>query len=175
MPSESWIFRVDVFPGESFSHFMGRFRRANDLSQKVVADHLGVSVKWVIAWESPSRRRNPTHLQQIALWKLTDVDPMQLAEMLPPEQLHLQTRLCGVCYAKVPIHRVIWQRTGWSECEACVLDFKKANRLLTACPACNAGFRSPSLWEEGVCAQCGLVFGLMQEYQKSGDRRREKD
>ncbi|MBW4641093.1 MAG: hypothetical protein KME05_23340 [Gloeocapsa sp. UFS-A4-WI-NPMV-4B04] len=39
---------------------MGRFRRANQLSHKAVATHLGVCVAWVQDWEIPSRRRNPT-------------------------------------------------------------------------------------------------------------------
>jgi DNA-binding transcriptional regulator YiaG len=66
MSSQSWVFRVEAYRGESLGHFLGRFRRANDLSHKSLADHLGIRVEWVIAWESPSRRRNPTSLQLIA-------------------------------------------------------------------------------------------------------------
>jgi DNA-binding transcriptional regulator YiaG len=62
MESETWVFRVQAYEDESFGHFMGRFRRANDLSHKVLAEHLGIRVQWVQDWDSPSRRRNPTPL-----------------------------------------------------------------------------------------------------------------
>jgi transcriptional regulator with XRE-family HTH domain len=74
MECDSWVFRVKVYDGESLGHFLGRFRRANELSHKAIADHLGVRVEWVKAWESPSLRRNPTNLQLLALSKLVDVD-----------------------------------------------------------------------------------------------------
>jgi hypothetical protein len=54
MVSDSWVFRTVPGPGESFGHFLGRFRRANELSHKAIADHLGVRVEWAKAWESPS-------------------------------------------------------------------------------------------------------------------------
>ncbi|WNN92139.1 helix-turn-helix domain-containing protein [Gloeocapsopsis dulcis] len=92
------MFRVKAYPGESLGHFLGRFRRANQLSHKAIADHLGIRVEWVMAWEAPSRRRNPTPLQLIALGKLVNLKPKLLAKMLPTELLHLQTRLCAVCY-----------------------------------------------------------------------------
>lgn len=75
MQAESWVFRVTAYRGESLGHFLGRFRRANGLSHKVIAEHLGVRVAWVQDWEIPSRRRNPTELQCIALSKLVEVDP----------------------------------------------------------------------------------------------------
>jgi len=70
MVFESWVFRVEAHPDESLGHFLGRFRRANVLSHKVIADHLGICIEWVQAWEASSRRRNPTPLQLIALSKL---------------------------------------------------------------------------------------------------------
>nr|WP_290225285.1 hypothetical protein [Trichocoleus desertorum] len=39
MESESWVFRVKAYEGESLGHFLGRFRRANELSHKAIADH----------------------------------------------------------------------------------------------------------------------------------------
>ena len=101
------VFRVIPHEDESLGHFLGRFRRANELSHRAITDHLGIRVEWVQAWESPSRRRNPTPLQLLALSKLVDVEPEQLTKMLPPINLHLQTRLCGTCYTEVPIHRAI--------------------------------------------------------------------
>ena len=71
MESEGWVFRVEVHKGESLGHFLGRFRRLNELTHKVLAEHLGIRLEWVQEWEIPSRRRNPTPLQLIALskWK----------------------------------------------------------------------------------------------------------
>ena len=80
MESQGWVFRVKAYPGESLGHFLGRFRRENQLSHKAIADHLGIRVEWVIA-----------------LGKLVDLKPKQLAKMLSCEPLHLQTRLCAVC------------------------------------------------------------------------------
>lgn len=97
METQSWIFRVKTEKGESLGHYLGRFRRANKLSHQAIAQHLGIRVEWVQAWESPSRRRNPTELQLIALSKLVEVEPKQLTLMLPPTRLHLPTRLCAAC------------------------------------------------------------------------------
>ncbi len=159
----SWIFRVEPHPEESFGHFMGRFRRANDLSHKAIADQLGIRVEWVQSWDSPSRRRNPTPLQIIALSKLTEVEPEQLTKMLPSEPLHLQTRLCPACYAEVPVHRSTWQRVNMDRCD------RHAMQLLSACPECHAGFRTPVLWESDAgtalrvrCEGCGLAFTQMR-------------
>jgi hypothetical protein len=73
MEFETWVFRVEPHPEESFGHFMGRFRRANELSHKTIAEHLGIRLQWVQDWDAPSRRRNPTSLQLVALSKLVEV------------------------------------------------------------------------------------------------------
>lgn len=155
MECDSWVFRVNAYDEESLGHFLGRFRRVNVLSHKAIADHLGVRVKWVKAWESPSLRRNPTNLQLLALSKLVDVNCEQLAKMLPPPDLHLQTRLCAACYGEVPIHRVSWQQVGVAHCDRHHL------RLLSACPVCQTGFRTPALWEDDQCEQCKLPMSQM--------------
>ncbi|MBE9010805.1 TniQ family protein [Pseudanabaenaceae cyanobacterium LEGE 13415] len=160
MQSGSWIFRVEPHPDESFGHFMGRFRRANELSHKAIADQLGIRIEWVQSWDSPSRRRNPTSLQMIALSKLTDVDPEQLAKMLPSEPLHLQTRLCPVCYTEVPVHRSTWQQLNVDQCD------RHSMQLLSACPECQTGFRTPALWEDDRCEGCGLSFAQMPCHPK---------
>jgi transcriptional regulator with XRE-family HTH domain len=156
MEYDSWVFRVKAYEGESLGHFLGRFRRANALSYKAIADHLGVRVEWVKAWESPSLRRNPTDLQLLALSKLVDVDCEHLTKMLPPSELHLQTRLCPVCYAEAPIHRVTWQQAGVECCDQHQL------RLLSICPICKTGFRTPALWDDRCCERCKLPFGQMR-------------
>lgn len=156
MESESWVFRVKAHEGESIGHFLGRFRRANQLSQRTIAEHLGIRVEWVQARDTPSRRRNPTPLQLIALWRLTDVEPQQLERMLPPDPLHLQTRLCPDCYAEVPGHRSAWQQANVDQCD------RHSVRFLSACSECGSGFRTPALWQDDRCEQCGLLFARMQ-------------
>ncbi len=156
MACDSWVFRVKAYDGESLGHFLGRFRRANALSHKVIADHLGVRVEWVKAWESPSLRRNPTNLQLLAISKLVDVECEQLTTMLPPPDLHLQTRLCPACYGEVPIHRVSWQQKGVDWCD------RHQRYLLSSCPVCQTGFRTPALWEDDQCEKCRLPLSQMQ-------------
>lgn len=156
MASETWVFRVEPHLDESFGHFMGRFRRANDLSHKVIAEHLGIRVQWVQDWDSPSRRRNPTLLQLVAVSKLVEVNIEQLEKMLPIEPLHLQTRLCPACYAEVPVHRSTWQRAKVDLCD------RHSLKLLSACPNCKTGFRIPALWEDERCEGCRLLFAQMQ-------------
>jgi transcriptional regulator with XRE-family HTH domain len=161
MEAESWVFRVVPHADESLGHFLGRFRRANVLSHRAIAEHLGVRETWVQDWEIPSRQRKPTELQRIALSKLVEVSPKQLAKMLPSIPLHLQTRLCAVCYAETPVHQAGWQRAGNLLCN------RHALRLLSACPVCKTGFRTPALWDDGCCEQCGLLFSQMQPHQQS--------
>ncbi len=160
MEADTWIFRVEPHPKESLGHFLGRFRRANHLSHRAIADHLGVRVKWVEDWEIASKRRNPTALQRVALSKLVEVEPKQLAKMLPPARLYLQTRLCAACYAESPVHQVVWQRAGKTVCD------RHKVHLLSGCPVCQQGFRIPALWDDEHCEGCGLAFGQMQSYQK---------
>lgn len=155
------MFRVKAYPGESLGHFLGRFRRENQLSHKVIAYHLGIRVAWVMAWDAPSRRRNPTPLQLIALGKLVDLKPKQLVKMLPCEPLHLQTRLCAVCYTEMPVHRVAWQQAKTNQCDRHQL------RLLSVCPECGTGFRTPALWSDSCCEYCGLPFSQMATLQQS--------
>jgi hypothetical protein len=54
MSSDTWVFRVTPHPDESLGHFLDRFRRANHLSHKVMADHLGVRVTWVQDRDTPA-------------------------------------------------------------------------------------------------------------------------
>lgn len=166
MPTDSWVFRVVPGPGESLGHFLGRFRRANELSHKAIAQHLGVRVEWVKAWESPSLRRNPTDLQLLALSKLVDVKCEQLTTMLPPQDLHLQTRLCAACYAEAPVHRVSWQQKGIDWCD------RHKTPLRSTCPICATGFRTPALWNNEPCQGCGLTFEQMESSYRRDDVER---
>lgn len=157
--SESWVFRVEAHPEESLGHYLGRFRRLNHLSHRILASHLGIRVDWVVAWESPSRRRNPTSLQVIALAKLFGLAPEQVSAMFPPVPLHLQTRLCAACYRESSVHRSRWQQAGIDQCESHHLD------LLSDCPVCGTCFRTPALWSDDRCEQCGFTFRQMLIFQ----------
>ncbi len=167
MQSETWVFRVEPRAGESLGHFLGCFRRANYLSHKALAEHLGVRVEWVQAWETPSRRRNPSPLQLVALSKLVEVEVKQLTKMLPPERLHLQTRLCAACYGEVPIHQAVWQQAGRTDCPRHGLE------LLSECPVCGTGFRTPALWSDEHCESCQTAYGEMAAYQQKVHRGKQ--
>ncbi|MGK7899046.1 MAG: hypothetical protein AB4372_36880 [Xenococcus sp. (in: cyanobacteria)] len=159
METQSWVFRVKAEEGESLGHYLGRFSRANYLSQAAIAQHLGVRLQWVEDWFSPSKRRNPSELQVIALSKLVEVPVVKLKEMFPPSNLHLATRLCGICYGEIPVHRRDWQKAESQKCD------RHQVKLLSECPRCQTGFRTPALWSEGCCEKCGLTFKEMGRYQ----------
>ncbi len=152
---QGWV--VQVVPGleESFGHYLGRFRRANCLSHKTLGEALQVPLKLISDWESPSRRRNPDSAQLERLSQLVGLSPEQLAKMFPPAPLHLRTRLCPTCYGEVPIHRVSWQQQGEDWCN------RHQRYLLSACPACKTGFRTPALWDDDRCEQCQLPLSQM--------------
>lgn len=71
---------VDPYPQESFSHFLGRFRRANYLSSAHLAAMLGVRSQVVSYWESPSRRwrPDPSRLQQLSQFTGVSIARLQL-------------------------------------------------------------------------------------------------
>ena len=152
---QGWV--VQVMPGseESFGHYLGRFRRANCLSHKTLGEELQVPLKIVSDWEAPSRRRSPDSAQLERLSQLVGISPEHLRQMFPPAHLHLQTRLCPACYGEVPIHRVSWQQVGVAHCDRHHL------RLLSACPVCQTGFRTPALWEDDQCEKCKLPMSQM--------------
>ncbi len=41
-----WLFQVEPYSGESLSHFLGRFRRANDLTTTGLGKAAGVGVRY---------------------------------------------------------------------------------------------------------------------------------
>ncbi|MCP6759986.1 MAG: TniQ family protein [Fischerella sp. CENA71] len=153
-----WVFRVEPYDGESFGHYLGRFRRANCLSRHSLAELVGVTGVMIGDWETPSRRRTPTAKQLATLSQLFGITTEQLTQMLPcdPLVLNLRTRLCPACYAQVPIHQKVWQQAGVHVCEL------HQQPLLTACPACGTDFRLPALWEHGCCEYCWLPFSQMK-------------
>lgn len=170
-----WIVRVQPETGESLSHYLGRFRRANVLSQRQLtqlitqpqgrnsSDDAPGQRALIQGWETPSRQRQPTTEQLERLSQITEVDVAQLESLLPPKSIkagafaganarYLATRLCSQCYQEKPIHRQSWQIAANARCPEhnCL--------LLRECPACKSAFRLPSLWEIGRCERCWLPF-----------------
>ena len=164
---------------------MGRFRRANQLSRQTLADLLfhrlgdrassiqsrgGGSLSTLVtakrdrhdriliaAWETPSRRCQPTEAQLERLAQLMQIDIPQLRQVLFPTNWALSptTRLCAACYQAEPIHRRSWQRADLANCPI------HQAPLLTQCPACRTALRLPSLWAIGRCERCWLPFEQM--------------
>ncbi len=155
--SSLWLFRVMPYDGESFGHYLGRFRRANCLSRQGLGKFVGVTARIVGYWETPSRRNVPTSKELTSLSELFGITVEQVSQMLPTDQevLNLRTRLCPACYVQVPTHQKAWQEAG--------IDFCKIHGypLLTECPACGTDFRIPALWETGFCEYCWLPFKEM--------------
>jgi transcriptional regulator with XRE-family HTH domain len=160
---DSWMFRVQAHPGESFGHFMGRFRRANCLSSRQMSAMLGVRYLAVSYWEAPSRRRTPAAKDFEGLSQLTGVGVTQLQSMLMPKDIRLclRTRLCALCYAETPFHKLTWQDANIAECD------RHQCELLSMCPRCGSDFQLPAYWEVGQCDRCHLPFVEMSFFQDS--------
>ena len=154
---EPWLFQVEPYPGESFGHVLGRFRRANHLSSPHLSSLLGLKPHVVSYWEAPSRRRVPSASELARLSELMGIDIEQLRLMLAAtrRQLHLRTRLCGLCYAEAPFHRQSWQMANITDCD------RHQCQLLSACPQCQTDFHLPAHWDMGQCEWCGLPFAQM--------------
>lgn len=154
---DGWIFRLAPIEGESLGHYLGRFRRANCLSQSALAELVLIDARLLRGLEMPSlgQQLNAEQLKKLSYF--LGFSETQLAAMLPlvRSQLHLATRLCPKCYTDEPIHRREWQRAGVEQCD------RHNVPLLTACPACRTTFRLPALWENGCCDRCWLPFPQM--------------
>ena len=105
---EPWLFQVEPYPQESFSHFLGRFRRANHLRSAHLAAMLGARSHVVSYWESPSRQRRPSPplLQQLAQLTGVSVNRLQAMWLSPATGLHWPTNstaesISDCCYRSV--------------------------------------------------------------------------
>jgi hypothetical protein len=160
---QPWLFPVEPLEGESFSHFLGRFRRRNHLTPSALGQLAGIGAV-VARWERFHLNPFPSTKELEGLAKVVGVEAQRLREMLPPQGVGMKCdpiRLCGACYAESPCHRMEWQFKSTAGCETHQL------RLLSKCPKCGARFKVPALWEDGCCDRCRLPFGEMAEYQKS--------
>jgi hypothetical protein len=159
---QPWLFRVEPFEGESLSHFLGRFRRANDLTPSGLGKAAGLGGA-IARWEKFRFNPPPSRQQLEALAVVVGVEIDRLREMLPPEGVgmkHEPIRLCGACYAQSSCHRIEWQFKTTQGCDRHQLS------LLSECPNCGARFKIPALWVDGRCQRCFLPFREMVKSQK---------
>ena len=161
---QPWLFQVEPLEGESLSHFLGRFRRANDLTPSGLSKIAGLGVA-IARWEKFYHNPFPSHQQLQALATVVGLEVDRLAQMLPllgAGMNHAPIRLCGACYEQVPCHRIEWQFKVTAGCDRHQL------RLLSECPNCGARFKIPALWVDGHCQRCFTLFAEMAECQKHG-------
>jgi hypothetical protein len=158
---EGWRILVVPHDGESLSHFLGRFRRANHLSVTMLGQVSGLGVK-IMRWERFYHNPFPVIDDLRILAGVVGVDADRFAAMLPPHgtrMRHAPIRLCGYCYATVPIHKIAWQYISTRACPEC-------NRhLLSECPQCGVRFPYPALWSHGCCSRCRTLFSAMAQRQ----------
>ncbi|AFY57446.1 hypothetical protein Riv7116_5044 [Rivularia sp. PCC 7116] len=158
-----WLFRVKPLEGESLSHFLGRFRRANDLTPSGLGKATGLGGA-IARWEKFRFIPSPSHQQLGKLASVVGVDVDRLVMMLPPAGVGMKLepiRLCGACYAESPRHKIKWQFKVTQGCN------QHKSTLLSECPECGARFKVPALWVDGWCHRCFTTFGEMSKYQKS--------
>ena len=156
------LFAIAPLEGESLSHFLGRFRRENDLSASGLGKEAGIGAV-VARWEKFYLNPFPSLRELEALARVVQVDAEVLREMLPPVGVgmkHEPIRLCGACYAQSPCHKIEWQFKSTQGCDRHKL------RLLSECPNCGERFKAPALWVDGWCQRCFIGFAEMARYQK---------
>lgn len=168
---EPWLFQVEPFAGESLSHFLGRFRRANHLTPTGLGQRAGIGAV-VARWEKFYLNSLPTPEEWQALASVVGVEVDRLLEMLPPKGVTLKPKpimLCGVCYGEAPYHRIQWQFKENLGCvsEAPAKQARHPLRLLSKCTNCGTPFPIPALWQQGECLRCCLPFATMAKRQKS--------
>jgi transcriptional regulator with XRE-family HTH domain len=164
---QAWLFHVEPLSGVSLSHYIGQFRRANNLTLAALGKEAGFGGAIISRWEKFRFNPPPSLSQLTALAVVVGVEVERLVEMLPPAGMGMKMepiRLCGACYSESPHHRIEWQLKSVDRCRNHQL------RLLSECPKCGARFKVPALWVDGWCQRCFTTFGEMKEFQKSTDR-----
>ncbi|MEH2184514.1 TniQ family protein [Nostoc sp.] len=159
---EAWINTVEPLPGESISHFLGRFERANLLTGYQIGKEAGVGAI-VTRWKKLYLNPFPTQQELEALAKFIEVEVEKLTETLPSKSITMKPRpikLCAACYGEQPYHRIEWQFKEKMKCDRHQL------RLLTKCTNCETPFPIPADWVQGECPHCFLPFATMAKRQK---------
>jgi hypothetical protein len=162
--------RVEPFPGESISHFLGRFERANVWTTyqigRVTGIKAGVS-RWKNLYLSPLY---PTTQELEVLAEIVEVSSERLTEMLPPSMQAMKSPkmicLCAACYVDTPCHLIEWQFKGVNACD------QHSLYLLKKCPKCKKFFDVPAEWEDGSCCNCSMPFSEMVANQGKARKAR---
>lgn len=160
---QPWWFLVEPLAGESISHFLGRFRRENELTVTMMGKITGLGGA-IARWEKFRLIPAPTEEDLKALSEVVQVEAERLWEMFPPKGVgmkHQPIRLCGACYEEEACHKIEWQLKTTEFCS------KHRLTLLSECPNCGARFQFPALWVNGWCHRCVLLFGEMVERQQN--------
>ena len=160
---QPWWFLVEPLDGESISHYLGRFRRVNELSPTQLGKISGLGAI-IGRWEKFRFNPPPNQAQLEALAKVVGLDADRLAQMLPSKGVEMKLspiRLCAACYMESSCHRMEWQFKKTNKCDRHQL------RLLSECPNCKARFQIPALWVDGWCSRCFLSFAEMVKSQKA--------
>ncbi len=159
-PIPPWVFSIDPYPGESISHFLGRFSRENYASLSHIGSKAGIGAV-LGRWEKFRFNPPPTGQQLASLARLVRLKPEQVQQMLPEETIQIRViRLCAACYVEEPCHKMKWQHKFADRCNHHQL------RLLLECPNCKAKFPIPSQWAKGACKRCLMTFSSMVSLQK---------
>lgn len=160
---DPWCVVVKPFDGESISHYLGRVERANEWTGYLVGKEAGIGAvltRWKRFYFNPF----PSNNELNSLAALIEIPALRLAEMLPPKDEAIKstpTRLCAACFAEVPCHKIIWQYQSIWKCE------KHSLKLLSKCPNCESKFKSPAVWEHGICSKCHAPFAELAALQKT--------
>ncbi|WP_373479136.1 hypothetical protein [Geminocystis sp.] len=109
MEIQPWWFTIEPYEGESISHFLGRFRRENELTLSglgKIAELYGAIARWENFRFNPS----PSSEQLEKLGKIVQVEMATLQTMFPSAPMKMTPiRLCSACYSEKPYHRMEWQ------------------------------------------------------------------
>lgn len=162
LEDKPWFFQVEPLEGESFSHFLGRFRRENYLTSNQLGQLTGLGAV-ISRWEKLYLNPFPTQQQLEALADVVSVKADRLTQLLPQKDVTMKPRpirLCGACYHESPCHRIEWQFKDKMKCDRHQL------RLLTKCTNCETPFPIPADWVQGECPHCFLAFATMAKRQR---------
>lgn len=160
-----WLFQVEPFDGESLSHFLGRFRRANDLTPSGLGKATGLSGA-IARWEKFRFNPPPSGQQLEKLSAVVGINADRLILLLAPVGVGIKLepiRLCSACYASEACHKIESQ---FKETQGCG---RHKLRLLSECPKCGARFKVPALWMDGWCHRCFTPFVEMIKWQKEAN------
>ena len=162
---KAWCIYVEPLEGESISHFLGRFERANEWTAYQIGKTAGIGAI-LSRWKKLHFNPFPSQGDLEALAEIVEVNANRLLEMLPQQGHTSQPRpikLCGACYNEVPCHRVEWQYKSLTELIGCD---RHQLRLLSKCPQCKTPFPVPAFWIDGKCEKCSLLYSTMARFQK---------